>query len=196
VFSSRSTVASATIVGDGDLVNSVDGFRQGNYGNAAGNIQNVWKLCMIQMMAQINKGWGTALRLEGVTDVGLATAYDRITVSDEALLHLVIEYKLQRWVSDRDQRAQAALGGNVENVPARVRGRQANNRELTSATGIRRYFELFQRVQQNRANPAATSWKDEILAEARVFVDLRIGVPAQRTARPRRGHQDFRIPVG
>ena len=99
-------------------------------------------------------------------------------------------------MSNRDQRAQAALGGNAENVPARVRGRQANNRELTSATGIRRYFELFQRVQHNLAKPAATSWTDEILAEARVFVDLRNEVPAQRTARPNRGHQDFRIPVG
>ena len=194
MFSTHSNIASATIVGDGDWVDFVDEFGQGNYGNVSENTQNVWKFCMIQLMTQINKGWGNALKLVGVTDGGLATAYGRITVSDEALLHLLIEYKFMRWLRDRDQQVIDALGGGA--VPARVRGRQANNRELTSPTGIRRYFELFQRVRHNREHPAAASWKEEILAEARVFVDLRNVMPAPRAARRSRGNQDFRIPVG
>jgi hypothetical protein len=120
-------------------------------------------------MPRVSREWNSAISLETITQYGLSNAYDNITISDEAILHLMIELKLERWVHEHHE-AEANVGGQVGR---RIAGRRANRVEVTSTRGQERYLELFVRIRDLRTHQRHGAWKDAILDSALNMVAVR-----------------------
>jgi hypothetical protein len=163
------------------------------YETASPRVKVLWEFSLIHLMPKVSRKWNSALRLRGIGREGLSLAYDGITISDEAILLLVLEFKMARWLLAQDNAAENA--GDV--VVRRLSGRQANRVELTSPAGLARYAAIFDRVHRQRSVASAASWKIAAVNAAVEAVATRNDnrAPTQRT-RSRDVNPRVRLPRG
>lgn len=170
--------------------------RHGSYADAPAEVQNLWLYCYISMMPKISKKWKTQLSLRtGITRQGVSGIYDTITISDEALLRLVMSLKFPIWI---EALAEQPAQDNVA-VHRRTAGRQRNRVGCADPAGQSEFMDIFTDVREQRTRADAASWKDAIVNAVMTNFyhtrDARQDGRAQQRA-IRGAHPPIRLPVG